>query len=228
MPASKPVVKKFEAVLERHEGALGWVVVRIPFAVSKVWGKRGQLRVKGEINGFEFRTSLFPTKSGVHFMLVNKKMQAGAHVMAGMKARLRMEPDTEVREAKVPAELQRVLRESRRLQKFYESLNYSSRRDIGRWVGDAKHAETRVRRAEQLAERMMQVMEAERELPPVMQLAMAGNPKAHAGWKLMTPTHRRSHLFGIFHYQNPESRARRLAKAIEIMVQYAEKREKPF
>jgi len=134
-------------------------------------------------------------------------------------------PDTEVREAKVPAELQRVFRESKRLQKFYESLNYSTRRDIGRWVGDAKHAETRVRRAEQLAERMMQVMEAERELPPVMQLAMAGNPKAHAGWRLMTPSHRRSHLFGIFHYQNPESRARRLAKAIEMMVQYAEKRE---
>ena len=227
MAVSKPVAKKFEAVLERHEGALGWVVVRIPLNVSKAWGKRGQLRVKGEINGFEFRTSLFPTKSGVHFMLVNKKMQKGARVTAGMKARFRMEPDTEVREAKVPAELQRVFRESRRLQKFYESLNYSSRRDIGRWVGDGKHAETRARRAEQLAERMMQVIEAERELPPVMQLAMAGNPKAHAGWSLMTPSQRRSHLLGIFYYQNPESRARRLAKAMEIMVQYAEKREKP-
>jgi uncharacterized protein YdeI (YjbR/CyaY-like superfamily) len=226
MSASKPVVKKFEAVLERHEGSLGWVVARIPLEVGKVWGKRGQLRVKGEINGFAFRTSLFPTKSGVHFMLVNKKMQAGAKAAPGMKARFRMEPDTEVREAKMPAELLRVFRESRRLQKFYESLNYSSRRDIGRWVGDAKHAETRVRRAEQMAERMMQAMEAERELPPVMQLAMAGNPKAHAGWKLMTPTHRRSHLLGIFYYQNPESRARRLAKAIELMVQYAEKREK--
>src|SRR5258708_38465820 len=88
MSASKPVVKKFEAVLERHEGSLGWVVVRIPFAVSKVWGKRGQLRVKGEINGFEFSSALFPTKSGVHFMLVNKKMQAGAKVAAGKNERV--------------------------------------------------------------------------------------------------------------------------------------------
>src|SRR5258708_32262383 len=105
MSASKPVVKKFEAVLERHEGSLGWVVVRIPFAVSKVWGKRGQLRVKGEINGFEFSSALFPTKSGVHFMLVNKKMQAGAKVAAGIKARLRPEADTEGRQETRQGEL---------------------------------------------------------------------------------------------------------------------------
>src|SRR5258708_32716710 len=100
MSASKPVVKKFEAVLERHEGSLGWVVVRIPFAVSKVWGKRGQLRVKGEINGFEFSSALFPTKSGVHFMLVNKKMQAGAKVAAGRKAGVGVGGGNEERDTK--------------------------------------------------------------------------------------------------------------------------------
>jgi hypothetical protein len=41
----------------------------------------------------------------------------------------------------------------------------------------------------------------------------------------MTPAHRRSHLMGIFGYRNPESRARRLAKAVEEMVAYAEKRK---
>src|SRR5258708_14864895 len=168
MPARKAVVKRFERVLERHEGSRGWVVIRIPFDVNKVWGKGGQVRVKGEINGFEFRSALFPTKSGIHFMLVNKKMQAGARVAPGMKTRFRMEPDTEVRAVKLPAELLRVFRESKRLQKFYESLNYSSRRDIGRWVGDAKHAETRVRRPEQPPERILQVMPPEPDLPPLM------------------------------------------------------------
>src|SRR5258708_26534275 len=131
MPASKAVVKRFEAVLERHEGSLGWVVISIPFDVNKGWGKRGQLRVKGEINGFEFRSALFPTKSGIHFMLVNKKMQAGARVAPGMKTRFRMEPDTEVREVKLPAELLRVFRHSQRPQKVYQSVHYLSRRHIG-------------------------------------------------------------------------------------------------
>ena len=74
----KQVRKSFEATLERLRSNLGWVVIRIPFNVQKTWGTRGMFRVKGEINGFAFRTSLFPTRKGEHFLLVNKKMQAGA------------------------------------------------------------------------------------------------------------------------------------------------------
>jgi hypothetical protein len=39
----------------------------------------------------------------------------------------------------------------------------------------------------------------------------------------MPPSHRRFHLLGIFGYRNPESRARRIAKAVEEMVAYADK-----
>jgi len=44
----------------------------------------------------------------------------------------------------------------------------------------------------------------------------------------MPPSHRRAHLFGITYYRNPESRARRVAKAVEMMVEYAEKRDKSY
>ena len=87
---SKPqltlVRKSFKATLERLRSNLGWVVIRIPFNVQKIWGTRGMFRVKGEINGFAFRTSLFPTRKGEHFLLVNKKMQAGAHATEGTTA----------------------------------------------------------------------------------------------------------------------------------------------
>src|SRR5437660_12468286 len=108
MSATKAVVKKFEAVLERHEGSLGWVVIRVPFDVAKVWGKRGQLRVKGEINGFPFRISLFPTGEGIHVLMVNKKMQAGGKARPGTKARFRLEPDTAPREINPSGELLRM------------------------------------------------------------------------------------------------------------------------
>ena len=39
----------------------------------------------------------------------------------------------------------------------------------------------------------------------------------------MPPSHRRNHLLSIFYYRNPESRARRVAKAVEMMLEYAEK-----
>ncbi len=64
----------------------------------------------------------------------------------------------------------------------------------------------------------METMEAERELPPIMQLAFRQNPKASEKWERMSPSHRRAHLFSIFHYREPEARARQLAKAIEQML----------
>src|SRR5713226_377385 len=64
------VAKSFKATLERMPSNLGWVIIRIPFGVPKVWGTRGMLKVKGEINGFAFRTSLFPTGRGYHYLLV--------------------------------------------------------------------------------------------------------------------------------------------------------------
>jgi len=58
-------------------------------------------------------------------------------------------------------------------------------------------------------------MEAERDLPPLIKQAFAENPKAYAGWKTMTPLARRSQLLAVFYYRNPDSRARRLQKALD-------------
>jgi uncharacterized protein YdeI (YjbR/CyaY-like superfamily) len=223
MPASRNSVKSFAAVLERTGDRLNWTVIRVPLDVAKTWGTRGQLRVKGTINGFAFRSSLFPDGKGAHFMMVNKKMQAGAAVEPGLKAQFRIEPDTEPREVAPPKELLQVLSQSKRLSKFYDSFSYSYRRYMSMWVGEARHGETRMRRAEQLAERLMLTMEAETELPPVLRVALAGNPLAQKGWNRMPPGHRRSHLMAIFYYRNPESQARRVAKAVEEMVAYATK-----
>ena len=73
-----PAAKRFEARLERIRSRLNWVIIYVPFDAAQVWGLRGQIKVKGEINGFAFRTSLFPTGEGRHILLVNKRMQKGA------------------------------------------------------------------------------------------------------------------------------------------------------
>jgi uncharacterized protein YdeI (YjbR/CyaY-like superfamily) len=223
MPAAKPVVKTFEAVLEPGGGTLNWTIARIPFDVGKTWGKRGQVKVQGEINGFAFQTSLFPTRQGVHFLLVNKKMQAGAKVARGSKARFRLQLDTTVREVEPPSELTSVLRQSKDLRKYYESFSNSTRSYIAKWIAEGKHSETRKRRAEQMAERLMATMEAEVELPPILKAAFSRNPMARTGWEKMPPSHRRFHLLGIFGYSNPETRARRVEKAMQEMIAYADK-----
>ncbi len=231
MSSAKPVAKTFTAPLQRTGDRLNWVVIRVPFDAAKIWGRRGQIKVKGEIRpagskaaGLAFRTSLFPDGRGNHFMMVNKQMQKGASVRPGMTAHFRLEPDTEERVVTAPVELLQVLQESKRLLKFYTSLNYSTRREIAKWIAEAKQKETRVRRSEQMAVRLMETLEAERELPPILKVALAHNSKARAGWERMPRGHRRGHLLGIFYYRNPESRARRVAKAVAMMEEYGEKR----
>ena len=96
-PMSKPISKSFQARLERLNSPLKWVIVRVPFDARRLWGTRGRLKVRGEMNGFAFRTSLFPSREGGHLILVNKRMQAGAKAAPGVVAQFRLEPDMEAR-----------------------------------------------------------------------------------------------------------------------------------
>ena len=221
MPAKS---KSFRATLERLDSNLGWVVARVPFDVKKTWG-HSRVKVRGEVNGFTFRTSLFSTKEGWHFFLVTKKVQKAARIFPGSTAEFRLAVDTEVRETSTPPELESIFRQSKSLRTWFNALTYSYRKYINTWIAEPKSAASRKRRAEQIAERLMQTMEAEQELPPLIRSAFAQNGKASSGWNLMTPTQRRSELMGIFYYRTPDARARRLAKTLQAAAAVAERKE---
>ena len=206
-------MKRFEAVLEKGDRALGWTIARVPFEPATVWKKMVRLRVKGEINGFAFRTSLFPDAGrGGFYLLVNKAMQVGGGARLGDVAEFELEPDLEERAADLPDELAALLDEEGGLREFYDELTEYTRREIGKWVCGVKSDEARMRRAEQMAERLLATMEGERELPPVMVAAFRLRPKAKAGWAKMTPLQRRNGLMAVFYYQTPEAREKRVAK----------------
>jgi uncharacterized protein YdeI (YjbR/CyaY-like superfamily) len=222
-----PAAKRFEARLERMRSRLNWVIIHVPFDAAQVWGLRGQIKVKGEINGFAFRTSLFPTREGRHILLVNKRMQKGARAAEGSVAGFQIELDREERTVEIPDELMRILSqglpsEARSLRRWYDKLNHSTRNDIAKWITEPKSGEARVRRAEQIAERLLNVMEAEGELPPVLQVAFARHPRAREGWDCMSASRRRGHLFGIFYYRTPDAQGRRIDKMLDDASALAE------
>ena len=212
---SKPIGKSFSAPLEHLRSGLGWVVAYLPFDAASLWGSRGRPKVKGEINGFAFRSSVFPTSKGYHGMLVKTSMQIGANAALGDSAQFRLVPDTAKRVAIVPAELLRILNEDRSFRRWFDHLTFSMRKWICDWVVNVKNPASRVRRAEQVAEQLLTTMEAELDLPPILKLAFARDPRAYLGWQSMTPLQRRHHLLGIFYYRSPESRDRRIAKMLE-------------
>jgi uncharacterized protein YdeI (YjbR/CyaY-like superfamily) len=222
---SAPTKKSFTAVLEPLRNGLGWVIARIPFDVVKAWPERRRLRVRGEIEGFAFRTSLFAASDGQgHFLLVNKKMQAGAKAAVGAKVRIWLEPDLEERAVVTPTELKRALKGDRRLPKWFAKLSDSMRHEIGKWVDEPKGAEARRKRAEGMAERLLLTLEGEIEPPPILQAAFQRQPLARKGWEAMTLLQRRGHLLSIFYYQTVDARERRAAKAVEEALRVARKR----
>lgn len=222
--------QRFRARLEKGDRALGWTIVRVPFGPEAL-GEMVRLRVKGEVwpykgRSFAFRTSLFPDagvpdagaqhgKAGGFYLLVNRAMQRGADVRLGDEAEFLLEADLDAREAELPDELAVLLDEEPGLRAWYGELTEYMRREIGKWVVGVKSDEARMRRAEQMAERLLATMEGERELPPAIAAAFRARPRARAGWEKMTAAQRRGALMAVFYYQTPEARAKRTEKVCD-------------
>ena len=214
---AKRAPRRFRATLEPDAQGLGWTVARLPFEPAEVWPKelwpdKVRLRVRGQIGDFAFRTSLFPDSRGGFFLPVTRAMKAGADVVTGSLAEFSLEPDLEPRPADLPEELALLLEDETGLRAWYDGLSESARREIGKWCHGVKSRASRVRRAEQMAERLLSVMEAERELPPAIEQVFRKRPKARKGWALLTETQRRGELMGVFYYQTVEAREKRIAK----------------
>jgi uncharacterized protein YdeI (YjbR/CyaY-like superfamily) len=219
--------KSFTAVLEPLRNGLGWVIARIPFDVETAWPHRVRQRVRGEVEGVPFRSSLFGfSQGGGHFLLVNNKLQKAAKVTIGSRVRIEMEPDMDERLALMPPELAAVLKSDRELRRYFDGLNEYTRRTICALVQEPTSLATRQKRAEQWAERLMLTMEGEQDVPPILRAAFLREPLAKKGWELMTQLQRRGHLLGIFYYKEGEAREKRAAKAVEEALRVAKKRPK--
>jgi uncharacterized protein YdeI (YjbR/CyaY-like superfamily) len=227
-PRSSSPRKSFAALLEPDGTALNWVVARVPFDIAKAWPTRNGRRVRGDIDGFPFRTTLFPDPRGSgHILLVNKKMQSAAGAGAGSRVRIALEPDLDERPILLPPEFARELSADRKLRRWFDTLSDSMRREIGKWADEPKSAASRLKRAQRMAERLMQAMEGEHDPPPVLRAAFTRNPAARDAWLALTPTQRRNHLLGFFYYESAEGRERRAAKAIEDALAAAKRKAGP-
>lgn len=208
--------RNFRAILEPTGDKLRWVIAAVPFDIKKAWPGLKTRRVRGEINGFPFRTTLFPnSRDGGYTLLVNKKMQGGAKARAGDSVQIRLEPDLEERSEAISEALARVLKGEPAVRKWFAALPPGMRRYLSGWVDEPKSAESRSRRAGQCAEWLMLTMEGEQQTPPILRVAFERHPGAAEGWAAMSKSCRRNHLLSVFHYQSPEARSRRVQAVVE-------------
>ena len=152
-------VKKFTAVMQDAGG--GGVFVNVPFDVEKVYGTRGQVKIKATIDGEPYRGSLANMGGGCHLFPVLKAIRAKIGKGVGDKVKIELMRDTEARVVEVPADLQKLLNKNKTAKAFFEKLSFTNRKEYVRWIESAKRAETRNARIE----KAITMLVAERKNP---------------------------------------------------------------
>ncbi|MCI0710037.1 MAG: YdeI/OmpD-associated family protein [Chloroflexi bacterium] len=137
--------------VDTFEKAGGHVFI-VPFSVEAVFGSKALTLVKGTINGYPYRSSVFPLGDGTHYMVVNREVREAIDKLEGGHLLVTMELDTNKRVVEVPADFQSLLAENEQARRFFEKLSYSHQKEYVDWIVEAKRQETRKRRMEQAVE----------------------------------------------------------------------------
>lgn len=136
---------RFKTKLVQYQGTQV-LHVYLPFDVFEAFGTRSRVAVKGEINGFPFRSSIFPMGAGKFYMVVNREMREGAKVKAGGAVEFVMEKDDEPRTIATPPDLLKALTRRRSVKVVWDKQSYTHRKEYIGYIEEAKKPETRARR----------------------------------------------------------------------------------
>lgn len=123
-----------------------WVILRVPAAASAHLPSRGQVMVKGTVNGVQFQTALEPDGNGSHWLHVGAALQKAAKVRLGFPASLAVETTKDWPELRIPADVQKALQADSAALARWQKVTPMARWEWLRWIGSTLQAETRQRR----------------------------------------------------------------------------------
>jgi hypothetical protein len=137
---------RFDATLNTIDN---WTILRLPQKASRKLPSRGQVAVRGTINGHGFQTVLEPDGDFGHWMRLDGKLQQGAGLAAGDTATLEVEPRKDWPEPNVPRDLETALAAApRKIQDLWGGITPMARWEWVRWVNATPNPDTRRRRVE--------------------------------------------------------------------------------
>ncbi len=145
-PRTQGATVRFGATLS----AIGTsTVLRLPQAASKNLPSRGQVAVRGTINGVGFGTVLEPDGKSGHWMKVDDTLRHAAGISAGDTATLDIEVTKDWPEPGVPPDLAAALAAApQKIQDLWDEITPMARWEWVRWVNATNNPDTRTRRVE--------------------------------------------------------------------------------
>jgi hypothetical protein len=138
-------LKTFTATLQRPEGVGTWTYLTVPFDVLAAYGVKGQVKVKGTINGAFFRSSLMPHGDGRHFLVVKKALRDQAQAAQGSVVKVSLDRDTDSRALSVPRDVKQALAANPLAAAAFKALPTSHQQEYVDYINAAKKDVTRLR-----------------------------------------------------------------------------------
>jgi hypothetical protein len=124
-------------------------LLRLPDPASKQLPSRGQVAVRGAINGHGWQTVVEPDGRGGHWVRVDQALRRATGLDVGDTAELTIEVTSNWPEPEVPRDLATALDAApAKVQHIWDDITPMARWEWVRWVKATKNAETRQRRVD--------------------------------------------------------------------------------
>ncbi len=161
-----------------------WTVLRLPEKASVKLPSRGQVAVKGTINGNGFQTVVEPDGYFGHWMRIEGKLQRIAALSAGDTATVEMEPLKDWPEPNVPQDLDTALAAApQKIRELWKGITPMARWEWVRWVNATQNPDTRKRRVVVSISKM----KSGKRRPCCFNLAACTDPNLSKNGRLIEP-----------------------------------------
>ncbi len=172
---------RFDAALYSIDG---WTILRLPDKASGQLPSRGQVAVRGTIDGHGFQTVLEPDGNSGHWMKIDGRLQRTAALRAGDAATLEIETLEDWPEPNVPEDLETALAAApQRIQDLWKDITPMARWEWVRWVDATRNPDTRERRVEVSISKL----KSGKRRPCCFNLAACTDPNLSKSGKLIEP-----------------------------------------
>jgi hypothetical protein len=162
-----------------------WTILHLPDAASEKLPSRGQVMVKGTINGHDLQKVLEPDGRWGHWFKVDKKLQDAIRVSAGDTVKLEIAPSKDWPEPEIPDDFSKALTSApSTVQELWTKITPMARWEWLRWVNATSNTETRERRVEVSISKLR----SGKRRPCCFNLAACTDPDLAKNSRLIEPT----------------------------------------